>query len=449
VEANTPAIWLGGVDVSRLIDEAPISGFQYRVFIICAAAIMIDGFDVQAIAYVAPVLTQSFHVERAMLGPVFSAGLVGTVLGALLIAPLADRIGRKPALLGCIALFGVCSLATAFAADLTQLMLIRLIGGFGLGGATPVAVALGGEFSPQRSRATILMVIYDAYAVGAAGGGLLSAYMIREFSWHAVFIAGALLPLLLFAAVLIWLPESISHLAYRGGRGDLIARYAKRIAPEVTVDPAGPLVVGDKAAGFPVGQLFADGRTQRTLWLWLMFVTNILSLYFMTSWFPTLATTSGIDVGSALVAASLIQIGSIFGTLTLAVLARRIDTFVVMCLGYASGAAALVLVALAGASVSYLMVTAFLAGFFVIGTQTAANGVSSLIYPPSIRATGVGWALGIGRLGAIAGPTIGGLLVGLQWTSHDLFLAASIPTGVAANSAFVISRQMRAADERL
>src|SRR5258708_29121688 len=147
-----------------------------------------------------------------------------------------------------------------------------------------------------------------------------------------------------------------------------------------------------------------------------MFITNILSLYFMVSWFLTLATAAAVDISSALIAASLIQIGSICGTLTLAALARRLDTFIVMGIGYGGGAAALLLVAMAGASVPYLMTVAFIAGFFVIGTQTGANGISALGYPPSVRSTGVGWALGIGRLGAIAGPFLGGVLI-----SNNLF----------------------------
>jgi len=449
MEIHTPTISLGGIDVSRIIDNHPLSRFQLGVFALCALTIVIDGFDVQSIAYVAPVLTQAFHIDRAMLGPVFSAGLVGTVLGALLIAPLADRVGRKTALLACITLFAACSLLTAVTADLQQLMIVRLIGGLGLGGATPIAVTVGAEFSPQKNRATIVMLIYCGYAIGAAGGGLISAYLLKTMTWHAVFILGALLPLFLLVTVWLWLPESITYLAYRGTRNDLIAAYARRIDPSVTIDPKGVIEVEDKVRGFPVALLFAGGRTPRTLLLWLMFMANILSLYFMISWFPTLATTAGVDVSSALVAASLIQVGSILGTLTLAALAGRVDTFVVMCIGYTGGALALALIAMAGRSVTYLMAVAFIAGFFVIGTQTGANAVSVLVYPPSIRATGVGWALGIGRLGAIAGPYVGGELIALHWSSRDLFIASTVPAAIAAISAAIISRLVRVAGGRL
>ncbi len=293
MDIRTPVISLGGVDVSGIIDSHRLSGFQIGIFVLCALTIMIDGFDVQSIAYVAPVLTHAFGIERAMLGPVFSAGLVGTALGALLIAPLADRLGRKTALLGCIALFGLCSLLTAAATDLQQLLIVRLIGGLGLAGRRRSRWPSAPSSARSAGRATIVMLIYCGYAVGAAGGGLISAYLLKAMTWHAVFILGAVLPLLLLIAIWLWLPESISYLAYRGTRKDLIAAYARRIDPAVSIDSNGAIEIEDKAQGFPIAQLFAGARAPRTLWLWLMFVTNILSLYFMISWFPTLATTAG------------------------------------------------------------------------------------------------------------------------------------------------------------
>jgi AAHS family 4-hydroxybenzoate transporter-like MFS transporter len=401
---------------------------------------MIDGFDVQIITYVAPVLTKAFQVERSMLGPVFSAGLVGTVVGALVLAPIADRIGRRLGLAVCVLLFGICSFGTMTASNIESLMAWRLVGGLGLGGATPIAVALGAEYSPKRIRATAVMLIYCGFALGAAGGGLLTAHLLQAFGWQTVFLIGGLLPTILLVVIIAILPESISYLAMRGKRVDLIVNYAEKIDPAIRLDRNGALIVEDRSKGFPVTQLFAEGRTAQTLVLWLMFITNILSLYFMVSWFPTLAHAAGVELSSAVVASSLIHVGSVTGTLSLAILVRKLDTFLVMCLGFAGGAIALVLVSQAGNSVTYLMVVAFVAGFFVIGTQTGANGISSLVYPTSIRSTGVGWALGIGRIGAILGPLIGGVLIGFNWSSQALYIAAAVPAAVAAASAYALSR---------
>src|SRR5258708_18331580 len=184
MDVQTAAVSVGGINVSQMIDDARLSRFQLTVFALCALTIMIDGFDVQSISYVAPVLTDAFQVNRAMLGPIFSAGLVGTVLGALLIAPPADRIGRKVALILCVALFGLSSLATAGVTSLEQLMVIRLIGGLGLGVATPVAVALCAGDSPKRNRGAIIIIVYLWYSVGAPGGGLVIAYLLTAFCWR-------------------------------------------------------------------------------------------------------------------------------------------------------------------------------------------------------------------------------------------------------------------------
>jgi len=255
-------------------------------------------------------------------------------------------------------------------------------------------------------------------------------------------------PLVILGAVVFLLPESIGELARRG-RSDLVARTILQIAPGTSADPSASVTMDEGAADFPVGQLFAIGRTSRTIVLWIMFFTNILSLYFMVSWFPTLANASGLELSDAVRAGAAIQVGSILGTLSLAGLVRRFDTFTIMGLGYLGGAIALVLVAFAPGSVAYFTVIAFVAGFFVIGTQTGANGASALIYPASIRSTGVGWALGIGRVGSILGPSLGGMLIALNWPTRDLFIAAAGPAVLASLSAFVLSRMLRQSPQTL
>ncbi|MEW6643826.1 MAG: MFS transporter [Pseudomonadota bacterium] len=446
MEQPARSIWLGSLDVMAAVDQGALGAFGRRVLVLCGLIIMIDGFDVQVITYVAPVLTKALGIDRSMLGPVFSSGLVGTMLGALILAPLADRMGRKRVLCGCILLFGLCSLGTITAARIETLMAWRFLSGLGLGGATPIAVAFAAEFCPARIRATAVMIVYTGFAVGAGGGGLLAAQMIPALGWTSVFVLGGIAPLVLLAAVMLLLPDSMSDLARRG-RADLLARTLGQLVPGISADPTAPIRLGEREAGFPVKRLFAEGRTPRTIMLWIMFFTNILSLYFMVSWFPTLAHASGLELSDALRAAAMIQVGSIAGTLSLALLVRRFDTFTVMSFGYLGGAIALVLAAFAGGSVGYFTAIAFLAGFFVIGTQTGANGVSALIYPASMRPTGVGWALGIGRTGSILGPSLGGMLIALDWPTRDLFVAAAVPAVVAALSAFALSRLLRRSAE--
>ncbi len=440
------AIRLGELDVTTAIDENRLNAFGLSVLFLCALVIAVDGFDVQVISYVAPVLTSSLHISRSMLGPVFSSGLVGTTIGALVFGPLADRAGRKTMLCLSILLFAAGTLATMGASGIGTLVLWRAVSGLGLGGATPIAVAFAAEFSPRRIRSTAVMLVYCGFAVGAGGGGMIAARMLPALGWRAVFLLGGLTPLVLLAALLVWLPRSIEDLGRRGD-GAAIAAILKRLIPGVAADPMAVVRMGERAAGFPVGRLFAEGRAVRTAFLWAMFFTNILALYFMVSWLPTLAHASGLSVADAVRAGSTLQLGSLIGTILLSLLARRLEAMAVIGLGFLGGAASLALFSVVGGSVGSFTLVAFLAGFFVIGTQTGANAVGALIYPASLRATGIGWALGIGRAGSILGPSIGGMLLAMQWPTGDLFIAAAVPALLASVCAFVLSRRLGGASE--
>jgi MFS transporter, AAHS family, 4-hydroxybenzoate transporter len=433
-------------DVAELIERTGLRRFQIALTVLCGLAVMLDGFDVLVISYVAPALVETIKVSRAMLGPVFSAALIGTTLGALVFAPIADLAGRRVTLVGCLLLFGICSLGTATASSLGALLAWRFVGGLGLGGCAPIAVALLSEFCPSRHRATLVILMYCGYSVGAAGGGLIASWLLESFGWRAAFVVGGVLPLALAGAMLAWLPESVRFLLLRGNRQAEAARVLARIDPQLARS-ANIYSINEEPtnARFPVGQLFAEGRAARTLLLWLMFFCNILSLYFMTSWFPTLVHSAGVPLRQSVLISTLIQVGSIAGTVLLALVVARRPVFPTLGIGFLFGAVSLCLLSRAGNSVPYLTGMAFLAGFLVIGTQTAANAASAVLYPTAIRSTGVGWALGIGRIGSILGPAIGGALVGLHWSVSTLFLAAAAPAAVAGLLAFAISRLTPAA----
>ncbi|WP_109479396.1 MFS transporter [Paraburkholderia sp. C35] len=436
------SIQLGSLDVTEVIDRSSLNATSLRILALCLMAMLVDGFDIQVITYVAPVLTHEFGVERAMLGPVFSSGLLGTTLGALIFGALGDRVGRKRVLCSCILTFAICSLGTITATGIGTLMVWRFISGLGLGGLTPLTVAYVAEFCPARFKVPAAMITTSGYAIGAAGGGLIAAYMIPALGWRSVFVFGGVAPLLILAAIFVLLPQSIVDLARRG-RSDLVAKAINQIAPTVSVDPDAKLSLSEREVGFPIKRLFTEGRTSRTIVLWVMFFANILSLYFMVSWLPTIAHSSGIDLADSVRAAAFMQVGSVLGTFSLAALVRRLDPFTMIGIGMGGGALTQVLLAFAGSSIAYFTTIAFLAGFFVIGTQTGANAVSAFAYPPSLRSTGVGWALGIGRSGAILGPTLGGVLMALGWPTRDLLLVAAGPALFASLLAFVLSRMLR------
>src|SRR5207244_8902009 len=226
------------IDVAEFIDQQPVGGFQIRLLLTCAAVLFLDGFDTQAIGYVAPSIAKEWGMTRGALGPVFSAGLFGLMIGALLFGPLADRIGRKKIIIFSTLAFGLGALATAFVQDVNALLAIRFLTGLGLGGAMPNAVAMTSEFNPRRRRATMVMIMFCGFSVGAALGGLLAAALIPHFGWRSVFVVGGIAPLLLVPILALRLPESVRFLALTGHANERVAELLRSISPMAAFAPA-------------------------------------------------------------------------------------------------------------------------------------------------------------------------------------------------------------------
>src|SRR3954452_25069042 len=231
------------VDVAGYIDQQPVGGFQIKLLLTCAAVLFLDGFDTQAIGYVAPALAKEWGLSKAALGPVFSAGLFGLMIGALVFGPLADRIGRRKIIIFSTLAFGVGTLVTAFINDVNTLLLIRFLTGLGLGGAMPNAVAMTSEFSPHRRRATMVMIMFCGFSIGAALGGLLAAALIPQFGWRSVFVVGGAAPLLLVPILALRLPESVRFLALTGSAHARVAESLALINPKTNFAPPTQFVV--------------------------------------------------------------------------------------------------------------------------------------------------------------------------------------------------------------
>src|SRR5712692_6397633 len=288
------------IDVAEFIDEQPVGGFQIKLLLSCAAVLFLDGFDTQAIGFVAPSLAKEWGVSKAALGPVFSAGLFGLMIGALLFGPLADRIGRKKIIIFSTLAFGLGALVTAFVQDLNTLLAIRFLTGLGLGGAMPNAIAMTSEFNPRRRRATMVMIMFCGFSVGAALGGLLAAALIPQFGWRSVFVVGGVAPLLLVPILALRLPESVRFLALTGQANAHVAELLGLISPRAVFAPATQFVIDEPGlAGIPVLHLFRDGRTLVTLLLWVVFFMSLLDLYFLSNWLPTVLNDLGASMSSA------------------------------------------------------------------------------------------------------------------------------------------------------
>jgi AAHS family 4-hydroxybenzoate transporter-like MFS transporter len=437
------------VNVPALIDQQKVSAFQIRVAALCAAVVFMDGFDAQAIGYVAPTLSKAWNLKPGELGPVFSAGLFGLMLGALAFSPLADRIGRKPIIVFCTLWFGVTSLLTVTAESTTSLLVWRFITGLGLGGAMPNPIALTCEYAPQRSRATMIMMMFIGFSLGSAVGGAIAAQLVPTYGWQSVFWLGGIFPLLLTPVLIFRLPESIRLLALRGTRDDYVAGLLRSINPALQFARGTRFVAPEEhPGGFPVHHLFTEGRALATVLIWVMFFTNLLVIYFCATWLPTVINNTGVSVRLAVIATALFQVGGIVGTLVLAVLIERFGAYRVLAGAYFAAAILIVAVGQAGSAIEFVIPAVFGAGFCVVGAQIGANALTATFYPTFIRSTGVGWALGIGRIGSVIGPLLGGMMLSLQWHIPTIFLAGAIPVLIAACAVLAMGQLPKAAENR-
>jgi len=434
------------VDVADLIDRQEIGRFQIRVLLLCAAAMFVDGFDTQAIGYVAPALITALMVKPAALGLVFAAGGLGAIIGGLGLAPYADRVGRKPVIIGSMLFFAVCTLLIAMANTVPQLMWMRFAIGLGLGGVVPNALALSAEYMPKSFRVTLVLMTWLGFSIGSGVAGPVAAHILEAHSWRAVFLCGGILPAVL-APWLIWsLPESLHSLAQRGTDSPRIARTLARMNPRL-VFPEGTHFVNSKGRkkGFPVALLFREGRAPITLLLWVMFFMNLLALFFLNSWLPTVLHKAGLPQHLAIVIAALLHFGGIAGGLAIAPLCDKLNPYLVLACAYILSGTCIAGIGLAGNKAFFAMAATFLAGFFTFGAQNSANAIAATRYPTAMRSSGIGWALGVGRTGQIVGPLIGGFLLSLKWGTSEILYVIAVPSAVAATAAFFLSGVSRRA----
>ena len=400
------------VDVAAVIESAKVSRLQIRVMLICALVIILDGFDLLVIALTAPPILAELDLPESRLGPLFGIGLLGMILGAMIVAPLGDRYGRKLPLAGSTAFFGLLSLLTATADSYQELMLLRLLTGMGLGAAVPNSTALISEYAPHRARAMMVTVSILGFAVGGLLCSSLSVPMIPAYGWRSMYVVGGLLPLIMVPVLLLWLPESVRFLASRGNRGERVAALLSRI------DPAGQFAATDafhapreEIRGARIRQLLVPGRRHDTLLLWIMFFINMMIMFYLVNWIPYLSVRSGLTERQGALATVALNIGGIVGPLVLAVLVRRFGSRRTIASAFVVGAIACAIIGPAGAYFSTFLVVAGITGFCVFGAQIAIHALAANLYPMEIRATGIGWALGWGRVGSIIGPVAGGYLL--------------------------------------
>jgi AAHS family 4-hydroxybenzoate transporter-like MFS transporter len=421
------------VDVIDLIDRHPVTGFQIGVLILCMLVAALDGFDTQAIGYTAPAIAAVIHLPMPQFGQVGSAGLVGAAIGALSFGPFADVFGRKWFMIIAMIVFAIFSYMTSQSTSLNELLAYRFCTGLGLGGATPAFLAMGAELAPKRLRDVFVTVLFASFPAGGLIGSLTSAWVIPAFGWQTVFYIGAVAPLVIAVILAIWLPESIRYLLARNIGQHEVRRTLERIMPG-EVPPGVELISPPDPArqGAPVKHLFTEGRTIPTLLLGVPFFMVFMILVTVTFWTPAVLNSVGFSLSAAALIVGLNNLGSVFASAMSGWLVHRVGAFRVLIPSFIVGGLCLAWFGQATTSVVTLGVASFLAGFFVGGTGTGLIAVAAGMYPTSIRSTGIGWGMGMGRVGQFFGPVLTGLLVGMGYKVGGIFYAAAIPCFIGA-----------------
>jgi AAHS family 4-hydroxybenzoate transporter-like MFS transporter len=431
------------INISELLENSTIGPLQIRVFTLSMLCLIMDGFDVQAMGYAAPAVVRDWGIGAPALGPVFAAANFGVLIGSLVFSMVADKIGRRPVMVVSTFFFSVLTLATAFAQDLTQLLWLRFISGIGLGCIIPQATALVAEYSPKKVRVTLMMCITVGFTVGAAIGGFVAAALIPAFGWRSVFIFGGAVPLVIAVGMAWGLPESLQFLAVRKTNPGALLKWLKQLDPALPVGARTSFVANEESkSGVPIVHLFRDGRAATTLLLWVVNFMNIMMLYSLSNWLPTVVTGMGYDTQTAVLVGTVLQVGGTVGAFGLAWMIARGGFIPVLTFTFALAAVSIALIGQPGLSLAMLVVVVFIAGWCVVGGQPGLNALSGSYYPTYLRSTGIGAGLGVGRAGGIVGPIVGGLLLAQQWSSQQLFWAAALPAIVSTLTVVVIGTQI-------
>jgi AAHS family 4-hydroxybenzoate transporter-like MFS transporter len=430
------------LDVQRFIDENKFSLFQWIVFLISFFVILVDGFDTAAIGYIAPSLVKEWGISKPDLAPVLSAALAGLAVGAMLIGPIADRLGRKYLLCVMVFLFGLSSLISASSTSLSELVMWRFFTGLGLGSAMPLAVTLANEFAPTQRRALLTSAMFTGFPLGAAWGGFLSAWMIPQWGWRSVLVIGGVMPMGLAVLMLILLPESVRHMVTRGVAPERIRAVLLKISS--SLGDATQFVLGEK-----VRAVSDDDRAKRgvalvlsrsyvvgSTMLWLTYGMGIVIFYALINWMPILLKDAGLDPKTALLVTSLFPLGGV-GAIAFGFLMDRFNANRVIMFGYLATAAFVYMIGQAAGNIGWLVATVFLGGAIMNTSQTSLPALAANFYPTAGRATGVAWMMAIGRVGAVAAPFLVAELQRRQFSFQEIFAVLAIPGVIAAMALFI------------
>ena len=426
------------IDVGALIENSRLGWFHMTILFNTCLIMFIEGYDMQVTSYAAPAIIKAWHLTNGYFGPVFGFGLFGYLLGGTVLGHLGDRFGRKKVIIGGPLLFGIFTFAAAYATSLTGLLILRFLAGIGIGASIPAAIALTVEYAPAHLKARIISLLFLGYTLGGTLGGFVAARLIPVFGWPSVFKLGGIAPIILAAFVALTLPESVRFLALRQNRPDRVRTILQKLSPGSSFDDSDDYVVAEERySGLPVKHLFTKGRATMTVLLWIAFASSLLGHYFLTSWLPTILAGAAVPLTYAIISGALLQGGGGIGGLIICWLSDK-KSMLFIALAFCLASPLIILIPRVRGSA--LLMLAFMVGFFLVGGQIGLNSIAGTIYPTDIRSTGAGWALGIGRIGSILGPVLGGVLISAHVPVRLLFVYTALVVLVCAVTISVLSR---------
>ena len=426
------------VEVQTAFDDEPFARPLWRIFGMCVAVTLIDGFDTGAIGFVAPSLLSEWHLQRVALGPVLSAALLGLACGAVCAGPISDRFGRRLPLIGSVVVIAFGALSSAYARDLLQLTALRFVTGIGLGGALPNAVTIMSEFCPDSRRATLTNLMSCGFPLGTALGGFFSAWLIPHSGWQSVFLVGGAAPLALSLLLYRALPESLRYMLAKGYTAEKIktklAGTAVSLANSQTLAPRYQASITDRQTGLKV--VLSPTYIIGSLMLWTAFFMGLIIFYGSVNWMPVLLREAGLDSERATLVSTLFPLGGI-GAVLSGIFMDRFVAARVIAVCYALTAVSVYFIGQTVGNLEWLVVVVFMAGVFMNTSQASMPALAAGFYPTEGRATGVAWMLGIGRFGGIAGSFLVAELTRLNFSFEGVF-AVLATAGIGSCAALIV-----------
>jgi benzoate transport len=408
-----------------LIDKNPMTGLQYSTIFICFLMNLLDGMDVSVISYTAPAIAKAWDISPQALGTVFSAGLFGMTVGALFLAPFADKIGRKSIILISGIIMGVCIYLTSYAASITELLIYRFVSGLGIGSMLASTASLASEYTPNKTRDFWVSFVISGYPIGAVIAGLVAAKVIPTEGWQQLFRIAGIASMFSVPLILFFLSESIDF--YLRTQPQNALEKLNKILAKMNIQSLESLPIIDKIKSkLPVGQLLKTDFKKPTLQLWAALFMAFAALFFLTSWIPKLTKDAGLSEKLAIYSLTVFNIGAFFGIITQGYFSSKYGLKKTLGVILALTGVLMASFGLFVGSDVILLVLALL-GFGIQGGFVGLYALSARLYPTEFRTTGVGWAMGAGRLGGIVGPLIGGLLIGAGLGIATNFLIFAVP----------------------